>query len=483
MVTLGRDTVKKGLKILIPLVVLVVLFIPLGVIIQDTASADNLIYDGVYINNVYVGGMTKDEAKKALNENLGKKFDNKRINIKYEDKTFVIDYRRLKAHYDIDSAVDKAYSYGKEGNMITKSLKRIKLKSNNANIVLDFIADVSIVDSDIKKIASKINTNAVDAKITYTDGSFNVTEDKNGIKVNEVKLSQLIKDAVRPDGADENIVIPVDVVEAKIQGDELSKINAKLSGFKTAFKLSDSNRTGNIRVAAKALNGTVILPGEVFSMNKTLGPRVASKGYTEAPVIINGTLTPGLAGGICQVSSTLYNSVLIGNFEIVERRPHGLKVGYVDAGRDATISGDVIDFKFKNTTSNPIYIQTVMSGATISVNIFGVKEGPVRTIKIVSEIYERIPAKIENINDPTLDQGKKVVEVKPIDGIKSKTYRNIYENGKLVKSELLSKDFYRPATGKVRVGTKPVKPSNLPTEIVETDTETQTEAEEVIEVQ
>jgi vancomycin resistance protein YoaR len=468
---LGRDTVKKGLKVLIPLVVLAVLFIPLGVMVQDTALAENLIYDGVYINNVYVGGMTKDEAKKVLNENLGKKFDNKRINVKYKDKTFVIDYRRLKAHYDINSAVENAFSYGKEGNLIAKSLKRLKLKNSNHNVILDFIADVSIVDSDIKKIASKINTNPVDATITYTGGNFMVTEDQNGLKVNEEKLSKLIKDSVRPDGADETVDIPVDEVEAKIKGDELSKINAKLSSFKTAFKLSDSNRTGNIRVAARALDGTIVLPGEIFSMNQTLGPRVASKGYTEAPVIINGTLTPGLAGGICQVSSTLYNTVLLGNFEIVERRPHGLKVGYVDAGRDATISGDVIDFKFKNITSKPIYIQTVMSGATISVNIFGVKEGPTREVKIVSEVYERIPATIEYIDDPTLDEDKKVVEVKPIDGIKSKTYRKIYENGKLIKSELLSKDYYKPAKGKIRVGTKPVMSQSITTPIVETEKE------------
>lgn len=462
---------KKGLKILIPLVVLLALFIPLGFIMQDTASADNLIYEGVYIKGIHIGGMTKEDARKLLSEKLNTKISNKRINIKHENLTFIIDYRNLKAHYDLDSAIDKAFAYGKDGNLLSRSIKRINAKNNKYNVKLDFVADISSLNNDVKKIAGKINQEPVDAKISYNSGSFQITPEKKGFKVNEQKLSDLIKTVIRPEGADESVVIPVEEVEAKIKADMLSKINAKISGFSTAFKLSDANRTGNIKIAARALNGTIVLPGEVFSMNKTLGPRVASKGYMEAPVIINGTLTPGLAGGICQVSSTLYNSALLGNFEIVERRPHGLKVGYVDAGRDATISGDAIDFKFKNTTSYPVYIQTGVNGATISVSIYGAKEGSSRSVKIVSEVYERIPAKPQYIDDPTLEIGKKVVEAKPIDGIKSRTYRKVFENGNLIKTELLSKDYYKPSNGKIRVGTKPISTpdSPIPLPAVETN--------------
>jgi vancomycin resistance protein YoaR len=448
--------VKKGLKIILPLVILAAVFVPLGVILQETASVDNQIYQGVYINGLNVGGMTKEEAAKTLNETLNTKVENKKLNIKYEDKVFTIDYKSLKAHYDIDKAVNEALAYGKSGNIFVKSINRMKLKNGRHDIKLDFHADTSTVNADIKNIAKKINKEPVNAKIVIRGGAFSITPDVKGIKVNEAKLKELIDEAVKPYGDEETIEVPVEIVEAKIKADMLSKINSKLSSFSTAFKLSDVNRSGNIRIAAKALDGTIVLPGEIFSMNKTLGPRVASKGYKEAPVIINGELTPGLAGGICQVSSTLYNSVLLANLDIVERRPHGLKVGYVDAGRDATISGNAIDLKFKNTTNAPIYIQAVVSGATITVNLYGAKEGPTRVVKIISEIYERIEPKIEYIKDPTLPEGKKVVEVKPIQGIKSRTYRKVYENGKLVKTELISKDFYKPADGKIRIGTKNV---------------------------
>ncbi|WDU83785.1 VanW family protein [Caloramator sp. Dgby_cultured_2] len=168
-------------------------------------------------------------------------------------------------------------------------------------------------------------------------------------------------------------------------------------------------------------------------MNKVLGPRVASKGYKEAPVIINGTLVPGLAGGICQVTTTVYNAALLANFDIIERRPHGLKVSYVPPGRDATISGTSIDFKFKNTSNAPIYIKAWVSNSYVNVIFYGANENPNIKIVIESEIIERIPTTTEYIKDPTLPEGQKIVEAKPIDGVKSVTYRKIYKDGILIK--------------------------------------------------
>ncbi|WDC84585.1 VanW family protein [Caloramator sp. mosi_1] len=135
------------------------------------------------------------------------------------------------------------------------------------------------------------------------------------------------------------------------------------------------------------------MPGDVFSMLKVLGPRNASQGYKEAPVIINGKLEPGLAGGICQVSTTMYNAALLGNFEIVKRKAHGLAVAYVAPGRDATIAGDSIDFQFKNNYNNPIYIEAVVETSTITVNIYGANEREGQYVEIVSEVYQRTETK------------------------------------------------------------------------------------------
>lgn len=450
---------KKGFKIIIPLLLLIIIFITFGIILGDTASAQDMIFEGISINGVNVGGMTKEEAKNILEEKFNKNLKNKKIYINYENNKFTIDYKQLKAHYDVDKAVDAAFDYGKEGNIFEKTILKYKLKNNNYDIKMQFVSDTSIVNKEIKKISQKINFDPINASIKLTSSGFKVTPDKNGKKVNEKKLEELIVSSIKPTDTQENINIPVDIVEAKIKADILNKIDTKISSFTTKFNLGDVNRSGNIRVAASFVNGTVVMPGEIYSMNKTLGPRLESKGYKEAPVIINGTHVPGLAGGICQVTTTVYNAALLANFQIVERRPHQLRVGYVPAGRDATISGDYIDMKFKNTNKYPIYIKANVSGGSITVTIYGAKENSGQTVEITSEIIEKTPADTEYINDPTLLAGQKVVEEKPIDGMKSITYRKVYQNGKLIKSEIISKDNYKVGKGKVRIGTKPV--SNL----------------------
>ncbi|WP_168190172.1 VanW family protein [Caloramator sp. E03] len=450
---------KKGFKIIIPVLLLMIISAVFGIILSDTVSAQERIYEGISVNGVNVGGMTKEEAKKVIEEKFNKEIKNKKINIYYENNKFVIDYKTLKAHYDVDKAVDEAFKYGKDGNIIEKTIKRYKLKNDNYDIKLQFVADTSVISKEIKTISKKINTDPIDAKITLTTSGFKVTPDKNGKKVDEKKLEDLIKASIKPTGGQENINVPVNIVEANIKAEMLSKIDTKISSFTTKFNLGDVNRSGNIKVASSYVNGAVVMPGEVFSMNKTLGPRSEAKGYKEAPVIINGTHVPGLAGGICQVTTTVYNAALLANFPILERRPHQLRVGYVPAGRDATISGDVIDMKFKNTNKYPIYIKSTVNGGSITVTIYGANEHPGQTVQITSEILEKIPAETEYVNDPTLVKGQTIVEEKPTDGMKSITYRKVYQNGKLVKSEIISKDYYKPGKGKVRVGTKEVSNS------------------------
>ncbi|MCX7884884.1 MAG: VanW family protein [Caloramator sp.] len=446
---------KKGFKIIIPLLLLMIIFVTFGIIFGDTASAQDVIYEGISINGVNVGGMSKEEAKNILEEKFNKHIKNKKIYMSYENYKFIISYKQLKAHYDVDKAVNEAFNYGKNGNLFEKTILRYKLKNNNYDIKMQFVSDTSIINNEIKKISKKINLNPVNATIELTSSGFKVTSDKNGKKVDEKRLKELIIPSIKPDESQENINIPVDLVKAKIKAEMLSRINTKISSFSTKFNLGDVNRSGNIKIAASFVDGTVVMPGELYSMNKTLGPRLESKGYKEAPVIINGTHVPGLAGGICQVTTTVYNAALLANFPIVERRPHQLRVGYVPAGRDATISGDYIDMKFKNTNKYPIYIKSGVSGGNITVTIYGADEHPGQTVEITSEIVKKIPANIEYIKDSTLTAGKKIVEEKPIDGIKSITYRKVYERGKLVKSEIISKDTYKAGKGKIRIGTKP----------------------------
>lgn len=448
----------KGVRILLVITLLAVstLLVSAGIVLYNTSSAKDHIFEGIYVNDVNIGKMSREEAAGVLEEKFNKPVSGKVITLSYEDSEYPLKYSDLNVHYDIDTILNNSFEYGKSGNIISNTISRLKLKRESVNMDMEYKYDNTVVDKVIKEISGKLYKAPKDARISFNGTSFKVTPHEQGLSVNETELRRLISEALVPESSIDNITIPVEVQNAKITGEMLSKIDTRLSSYTTSFKPSDVNRTENVRIATVQINGALILPGEVFSMNKTLGPRAISKGYKEAPVIINGTIVPGLAGGICQVTSTIYNAALLSNFEIVERRQHGVAVAYVPTGRDATISGDVIDFKFKNTNKYPVYVHTTMGKSTLTVSLYGANEHPGQNVQITSEVTERIQADIEYINDPSLSVGAKITEEKPITGLKSKTYKKVYKDGKLISTELLSQDYYKPVKGKIRVGTKPV---------------------------
>lgn len=446
---------NKGAKVALIVFILLIISVPVLSAFFKTSANNNKIFKGIYINNENVGDMTREEAIGFLKEKFNKPLQAKTIKFTYQDRIFNTTFKDLKVSYNIEEAVDRALLIGKEGNLVKQTIERIKLLNSSVNIALKLSYDKLSVEKIVKKISQEINMPPKEATIKLIGKNFVITNEEKGTKVDEENLKNLIVDAIQNKESKE-IHIPTLEVEAKIKSSDLEKIKEKISGFSTKFNPSDVNRTGNLKIATQSLDGTVIMPGEIFSMNKVLGPRIASKGYKEAPVIINGTLVPGLAGGICQVTTTVYNAALLANFEIVERRPHGLKVSYVPPGRDATISGSSIDFKFKNTSNAPIYIKSWVSNNYVNVVFYGANENPNIKVVIESEILERIPTTTEYIKDSNLPMGQKIVEAKPIDGVKSVTYRKIYKDGILIKKELLSKDYYKPAKGKVRIGTKKI---------------------------
>ncbi len=417
---------SKRTKILIAVLAVAVLSIPVGVFTMDNLAPKDKIYSGISVNGTSVGNLTQEEAVELLEENYGS-VKNKKIDVIYKEKDFSysIDYKSLDAHYDIDSAVKSSMEYGKDGNAFTRVFKRLALKSKPKNIELEFLADDSRIKEDVTKIAKEIDQKAKDATISY-NGRFKVTDEINGLKVNREALEADLKKAINPENRKELVNVPVDVEKAKITAKELKQIDTSLKSFSTTFNAGDAPRSGNIRIAAGEINGTVVMPGEVFSTNKAMGPRIKSNGYKEAPTIVSGTLVPGLGGGGCQVSSTLYNAALYADLEITERRSHSLRVSYVDASLDAVISEDYIDLKFKNNTGYPIYIGGYASGSSVTMTIYGSSNVPKKKVVLSSEVYQTMPGK----ND------------KP--QTKSRAYRKVYDaSGKLIRSETLSNDHYK----------------------------------------
>jgi len=270
----------------------------------------------------------------------------------------------------------------------------------------------------------------------------------------------------------ETYIIPLKITEPQIGvedlGDKLFKQN--LSKYTTIYDAGVKNRAHNIALAAKTINGTIILPGETFSYNGILGNTNKEKGYKLGTAYVGGKVVESYGGGICQVSSTLYNSVLYANLEIVERYNHSYVVNYVPAGRDATVAYGGKDFKFKNTRNYPIKIVAKANNGVVSISIMGIKEETEYEVVLTSTVLSTTPRNVVYQNNSSLEEGTEKVIQKGYDGKKSIAYKILKLNGRTISKTVLSKDTYKPMEKIVQVGTKKVTVETITPVVPPTDT-------------
>ncbi len=247
--------------------------------------------------------------------------------------------------------------------------------------------------------------------------------------------------------------------EAAITYKMLSAINGELSSFVTYYMVGA--RGDNVALAASRINGTVLMPGQVFSYNKTVGPRVASDGFKPAPVIIDGQLKPGMGGGVCQPSSTLYNAVLLAGLKVVERVHHGFPVHYLPPGRDATVAYGAIDFQFENSSKWPIYISAHGNGGVLQFTLFGHKI-PGQTIEMVHAYTHYGDVPVETVPDYSLRPGQRETERDGHPDIRALWYRITKLDGRVISREPLMTHYY-PFPTVVDVGAVRPKVVSTPT--------------------
>ncbi len=245
-------------------------------------------------------------------------------------------------------------------------------------------------------------------------------------------------------------VVDTSKVESEqIQGQE------KLGSYTTLYDPGNINRTFNLKKGTQALHGATILPGQVFSFGTTVGPISASAGYKEANVIVQNEFTPGIGGGICQVSSTLYNAALLANLPIVERHNHSITVPYLPPGLDATVSYGSKDLRFRNNTEYPLCIKTYVGGGKLTMEILGQKTGPSVNAQIERQILGTTAFKTIRKADPSIPFGTEKVDHNGQNGYSVKTYRNVIDaSGQPIKRELISTDYYKPLDKLILVGSK-----------------------------
>ncbi|MCI8620704.1 MAG: hypothetical protein HFJ50_02550 [Clostridia bacterium] len=303
---------------------------------------------------------------------------------------------------------------------------------------------------DVEKIEKEVYKEAKNASYDRSKGILDIHSNgvEFGISIEDAK--KIIQEEK------EEYTIPLQITTPQVTIDMLGEdaFPNMLSNFSTRYDASDKNRARNIELASEAINGKVFMPGEVFSFNTVVGPTTKAKGYMPAGAYSGGKLVQDYGGGVCQVSSTLYNTVLLANLEIVERYNHSSVVGYVAPGRDATISYGTRDFKFANPRKYAIKINARATNGILEMEIKGIAQDDDVEIELSSEKTETILCDTKYVYDSSLAEGQEVVETWGANGAKSIAYKTVKKNGRVISKTVLSEDSYNPMVKVVRTGTK-----------------------------
>lgn len=298
-------------------------------------------------------------------------------------------------------------------------------------------------------LSQKIYKPARDASIEVDDeGKPHIIPEQQGV---EMDLSSLIVMLGNPGPYQERIAVPVFVIEPRVTKEELEFRLPEVLWAQYTTTLADiPDRTENVRIASEKFNGLVIAPGQVISFNEIVGPRDQEGGFREAKIIVAGRFEEGMGGGVCQVSSTLYNALLLGGVEIVERHPHTVRIAYVPVGRDATVVFDQKDLKFRNNSEGYLMIKAGLEGLKLTFSLYGTEKKPYDLVEVNSKIVKTIPYAKVVVGNESLKPGEQKTVQKGQLGYWSETYRRIV-TGEGTSIELVSKDRYSPISAIIAV--------------------------------
>lgn len=437
----------KKLKIAIFLSLIIISFN--NVVLSDAIGLKCKIHKNVYVRDIDLSNLTKNEAKNKIDETLS---NNNSFILKMHNKEYVFSKKEIGIDYNVDELVEEAYGIGRSEGFISD----LKLKANlnmGHKVILDYniTYNEKKLEDYIKYIDKEVYRKPVNSTIRVSNDNIMVTKEKYGHKLNKSELRQaLISNIKNIDKKD--VIIPISDIKPHYLYSQLSQVNSVLGKFETYFNPKSKNRSSNIKLASYATNNILLEPGEVFSFNSNIEKSHIGKYLKEAPIIINGKSEKGIGGGMCQVSSTIYNAALYSGMEIVNVKNHSIPSKYIEKGRDATVSRGCIDLKFSNKFNNPVFIYNEVHNNKIVSTIYGNSKDKMN-IEVTTEVTDIINNKVVKKNSEKYDFGEKVIEQEGRKGYKVKTYR-IYKNESGDKREYIGESYYPPQEKVIIYGTK-----------------------------
>lgn len=421
------------------------------------ASEDEVVTKGVYIDSIHIGGMTVKEAKQAVDDYVSN-LQSKTITVNIDGNNETITLGELNYQYSKNNYIEEALEIGKHGNLIKRYKELKDIEDSNLVYKLDFTIDDEKLAEYIDAKCSQYDIPAVNATVSRVGGQFKYTDESIGRKLDKEATTASIKEAISDSWNKEDVVITATVVDDQplYTRELVERCKDKLATFSTTYTNSSADRAGNLANGARLINNTVLYPGDIFSAYEKLTPFTTANGYFEAGSYANGKVVDSIGGGACQVTTTLYNAVLLAELEVVERAAHSMTISYADLGRDAAIAGTWKDLKFKNNKEVPIIVEVFTSGRTITFNIWGeeTRDTANRTIKFETVILsEKEPGPDVITEDPTKPVSYRVTTQSPHTGYTAELYKIVYENGVEVSRTRVNKSTYMASPRYVTVGT------------------------------
>lgn len=427
-----------------------------GTTVYAEESTDRVIAENIYIGDIAVGGMTEVEANEAVDayvESLG----DTQFTLTVDDKSVVATAEDFGVTWSNRVLIKDALDVGRTGNLIERYKSKKDLEHENLVFDMTYTADEEKVKSFLESNTADMNQEAINYGLVRENGAFTITDGQNGVAVDVEQSAQEIVSYIEESWTqtDASLELAASVVEPEGTKEQLERVTDVLGTFTTDFGTSSAGRAQNVRNGASKINGKVLYPGEQFSVYEAVNPFTAENGYELAGSYENGTTVQTYGGGICQVSTTLYNAVIRAELAINERFCHSMIVSYVKPSMDAAIAGTYKDLKFTNNYDFPIYIEGYTSGMQITFTIYGEEtraEG--REVVFESETTSTTEPETKFVASSEYPIGYIHTEQSAHTGYTAKLWKIVKENGVEVSREQYNSSTYNPSPKIVTVGIK-----------------------------
>ncbi len=450
-------SIKRRMEIILfsgKIVIGTLLFLSISLITVYLIWSEGRILPGVTVGGIRLGGMKSHEATKVLAEQMEAPAE-KRVILIYKKRPLNLVLNSVGIKLDIAKTIAKAYQIGRDGSFWRQMASRLRIYRqgyivkpvfNNNPVPLNSFFHLLEAGIAIEPIRSVIIVNR-EGEISYSPSRIGIVIDQAGL-TEKLEMAALQKE-------DSVVEIPTKKVIPALTENDIKRwgMDQVLGIFTTKYELADEGRVNNLLIANSAINNVIVYPGQDFSFNTWVGPRVTEVGYKEAPVIYLGKLIPGVGGGVCQVSSTLYNAALLANLKIVQRMNHSIPSVYVPLARDATVVDDGVDLIIENTSNFPILLVSNVKPPYLTVAVLG-RKTDWKSIKLETKIIETYPFKTKSTPDQTLARGSKNKIKSGRKGIKAELWRTIEFLDGALKKELVNTSIYPAQPEEYKIGVK-----------------------------